>query len=561
MKFKKLAIRNFQAQKSIDIDFGKHTFVCGKNGTGKTTILDAIKWVLFGKDSENKAQFDIRFYDAEGNISEEDVSVTLVIDDNGEEKSFCRTLKGSITTCSIDGVPYKVTEYATIVGKLVESEDRFKLLTDPLYFFTLNWKEQRELLMNFFPTPDDDVVLAAEAKSEEFVKFLKKLTPEQIISSNQLLIKTLAKKRSETEGQIKLLKTYIDNDSGDIDKYVKEREEVDVLIAKTDARLDSLKSAYQQSKEAEDLRTSLKSEVKNIELKSNAIQEISVTRITEEKKTLEREKARLTVLYKDLGRTETRCTLCMRPFNEGELEVAQKRADEERREIVRQGKEINTKISELNDRLDHPETLAYVSPENQNRLCEIERELENLAIILPPDTLSLQSEFAESKKLYERRNELDRMLARRDLLTENIEAKKNAEALLLQIIGESETAENLIAESVAFISKRTQIVAIAVNANFESIRINLTETQKNGTVIDAFEISRNGVPYSALNTGSRLLVGIELVEFLKSKLGIEAPIMFDDAERYDTKLLKSIDCQTILAMFKDEKELTIIKED
>ena len=100
-----------------------------------------------------------------------------------------------------------------------------------------------------------------------------------------------------------------------------------------------------------------------------------------------------------------------------------------------------------------------------------------------------------------------------------------------------------------------------MNKSFKTIKINLTETQKNGTVIDAFEISRNGVPYSALNTGSRLLVGIELVEFLKSKLGIEAPIMFDDAERYDTKLLKSIDCQTILAMFKDEKELTIIKED
>lgn len=561
MNFKRIEIRNFQAQKSIDIDFGKHTFVCGKNGTGKTTILDAIKWVLFGKDSENKTQFDIRFYDAEGNISNEDVSVLLVVEDNGEEKSFCRTLKGSITTCSIDGVPYKVTEYATIVGHLVESEERFKLLTDPLYFFTLNWKEQRELLMNFFPVPDDEIVLAAEARSEEFIKFLKKLTPEQIISSNQLLIKTLAKKRSETEGQIKLLKTYIENDSGDIDKYVKEREDVTDLIKKTTSRIDSLQSSYQTSKEAEDLRASLKSEVKNIELKSNAIQEISVTRITEEKKTLEREKARLTVMYKDLGRIENRCTLCMRPFNDGELEVAQKKADEERREIVRQGKEINTKISELNDKLDHPETLAYVSPENKTRLCEIERELENLAIILPPDTLSLQSELAESKKLYERRNELDRMLARRDLLAENIEAKKNADALLLQIIGESETAENMMAESVAFIAKRTQIVATAVNANFESIRINLTDTQKNGTVIDTFEIYRGGVPYSALNQGSRLLVGLELVSFLKNKLGIEAPIMFDDAERYDEEIIKSIEGQTILLKKTADEKLTIIKED
>ncbi len=176
-------------------------------------------------------------------------------------------------------------------------------------------------------------------------------------------------------------------------------------------------------------------------------------------------------------------------------------------------------------------------------------------------TIDIHELVKERETLAERLEEVNKILLRKDLITENIEKKKNANTLLLQIIEQLETAENLTNEALDFINARTKIVADAVNKSFKTIKISLTEKQKNGTVVDTFEIKQHGVPYSAINTGHRLRIGIELIEFLKEKLDIEAPIMFDDAERYDKRLLKSIDCQTILAMFKDETKFTVIKED
>jgi len=560
MRILSATINNFQNCDSLHIDFGNHTYITGMNGTGKTTVLDAIKWCLFGKDSENKSQFDIKKI-VDGVVSEQEVSVSLNILHNESERAFVRSLNGSITSCSIDGVPYKVTEYNSIVGQLVETEERFKLLSDPTYFFSLNWKDQRDLLMSFFPSPSDEVVLASGTFSKDFSDKLKKLTAEQIASSNKELLKTLTKKKSETDGQIKLLNDYCSDNALDMEQYTIERISVNDKIESINEQIGKTEDAFKEIREAKELDAKLSYEFMHIEQNADARQALTVANLQREVSELTDERSRLTVLYNDLRRVETKCPTCKRPYSEEELHDIESVVETSRQDIVRQGNELNVRLLELGAKILEAQTEVGYTDEEQQNMSEITEKRNSLLATLAKPSPNFSEQFQDRDVLLSRRNELDKLLARKDILAENVEKRKNAKAFLSQLIMHYEEAENMIAESALFISKRTEIVALAVNERFKTIKIKLTDKQKNGTVVDTFEISRNGVPYSALNTGSRLSVGLELVAFLKEQLGIECPIMFDDSERYDKSLLQSINAQTIIAMFVDNTPLTIIKED
>jgi hypothetical protein len=444
---------------------------------------------------------------------------------------------------------------------LVESEERFKLLTDPLYFFTLNWKEQRELLMNFFPTPSDEIIFASGEFSEDFKSKIKKLTAEQIILSNRELVKTLTKKRSETEGQIKLLNTYISDDTSDLESYEKERTELQAKIASFKQRIDSANDENEAILKAKRANSDSDFAIEQIKLGAESRRDNAIRQLESEEKTLKAEIERLAALYKSMNIVDTKCPTCKRAYSVSKVAALTVEVSKSKQTVVESGKKVNYKIKKVEKTLADPDSLFAYTVAEKERIAEYEKAKEEQALFKDAKTTDIHELVKERETLAERLEEVNKILLRKDLITENIEKKKNANALLLQIISQLETAENLTNEALDFINARTNIVADAVNKSFKTIKISLTEKQKNGTVVDTFEIKQHGVPYSAINTGHRLRIGIELIEFLKEKLDIEAPIMFDDAERYDKRLLKSIECQTILAMFKDETKFTVIKED
>ena len=84
---KRLSLVNFKGLRNVVIDFNDTvTTISGRNGTGKTTIMDAFTWLLWGKDSEGNvdSKFGIKTNDAEGNFIpdlEHEVAGTLEIID------------------------------------------------------------------------------------------------------------------------------------------------------------------------------------------------------------------------------------------------------------------------------------------------------------------------------------------------------------------------------------------------------------------------------------------------------------------------------------------------
>ena len=48
IRIKSLHLNNFKGVKELSIDFNLHdTQICGKNGTGKTTVVDSFMWLFF----------------------------------------------------------------------------------------------------------------------------------------------------------------------------------------------------------------------------------------------------------------------------------------------------------------------------------------------------------------------------------------------------------------------------------------------------------------------------------------------------------------------------------
>ena len=83
--FKELHIKDFMGIKDFTIQFkDKITNIKGENATGKTTILHALYWIFFGKNSFGKSKFDIFPLDENNQIIPKkypEVTLNLLVDD------------------------------------------------------------------------------------------------------------------------------------------------------------------------------------------------------------------------------------------------------------------------------------------------------------------------------------------------------------------------------------------------------------------------------------------------------------------------------------------------
>lgn len=175
MKLTKLELLNFKGLKSFTINLSGDVIIRGDNATGKTTVFDSVCWLLFGKDSLDRADFEIKTLEAGEPIHKvnHEVTGTFTLDEGGtvelkrvyrEKYSSPRggevTMTGHTTDYFVDGVPKKEKEYKEIVNSLVD-ENIFKLITNPLYFNeTYSWQNRRKLLLEMCGDISDEDVIA-----------------------------------------------------------------------------------------------------------------------------------------------------------------------------------------------------------------------------------------------------------------------------------------------------------------------------------------------------------------------------------------------------------------
>lgn len=204
---------NWRGEKGRTTNFNidAPTFILGANGLGKSRHFNAFCWLLFGKDSEDRKDFNVRSYDEHHNLfhrCECSVEATLIVD--GEELTIKRefaeqwtkprgqveeVFSGNVTLCTWNGAPIKVTEYQNRVNECIINDTLFKVLTNPKYFTEkMKWQDQREVLLQMAGVKSDEEIAAS---NEEFKKLLDILSNKSLSDYRKEI--AAAKKRLKVE--------------------------------------------------------------------------------------------------------------------------------------------------------------------------------------------------------------------------------------------------------------------------------------------------------------------------------------------------------------------------
>ena len=230
---KKINLVNFKGIRNLTVDFDEQiTTICGRNGSGKTSIFDAFTWLLFGKDSQDRKSFNIKTLDAQGvaipRIPHE-VSATILVD--GEEISLRRRYnekwqkkRGSATEeftgheeeRLYNDVPMSVKEWNEKIAEIC-SEQVFKFITNPLYFSAQKSDMQRSMLFRMAGEISDEEIAAG---NEEFTALLAQLTN-----------KTMEEYKREISAKKRRIKAEIDGIPERIDERKRDMPEVENWLA------------------------------------------------------------------------------------------------------------------------------------------------------------------------------------------------------------------------------------------------------------------------------------------------------------------------------------------
>lgn len=201
-----LRLKNFKGITDFTIDpAGQNINIFGENATGKTTLQDGFFYLLFGKDSQDKADFQLKPVDDAGQeIHNLETEVEAVLDVDGKTITLMKRyyekwtkkhgsaraeFTGNTVDCFIDDVPVKKKDYDTRIGETIDL-NAFKLVTNPHEFANLHWTGRRQLLLEACGNVSDQEVIT----SDEDLSRLADILGDCSITDYKIKVKAQQKK-------------------------------------------------------------------------------------------------------------------------------------------------------------------------------------------------------------------------------------------------------------------------------------------------------------------------------------------------------------------------------
>ena len=285
IQIKSIVLLNFKGLRNLSVNFDRNTNIYGDNAKGKTTIFDAFTWLLFGKDSSDRKDFEIKTLDSRNNVipkiehevqaviqvGEEDITIKRVLRENWVKKrgALETEFAGNVTEYFWNDVPMQQKEFQSKVSSILD-ETVFKMITNPLAFNSMKWQDRRAALMAIAGSISDQELANGNS---EYEKLIAQLVNGKTLDDYRKQIAASIKKAKD---EIKAIPTRIDEVSrtapevynfDEIRKYIEtknnELAEVEGLITNKSAAFDSMLAENESKKR---ILSTLKFDIQNIEL-------------------------------------------------------------------------------------------------------------------------------------------------------------------------------------------------------------------------------------------------------------------------------------------------------
>lgn len=673
LKIRSLHMENFKGIKSLDVNFSNKTSIKGQNAAGKTTIFDAFTWLLFNKNSAGEEKFNVRPLDKDGNrIDNVEIKVVGVIDVDGKEVELSKvqkqnwvkkrgtdtvTLQGNVNSFEIDGYPKSEADFKAYVSNLAQSEDMFKMLTNPQYFSSLKWKDQRDILMRLATDVSDVELAQTDAKYAPLLVELEKApSTDDIRAKFSKALSGWKKKQAEIPVRI----DEAEKSKVDVDVAEQELAKVDLVrrIAECDKKMENAGSALGdlRSKEMQlqfdmsgmeqtmNRELSNKRSIMDAELRDckNELEHFAVTislkekQISDNEKTItdaDAERKKLGEQYNSekakafdetpylfdeskwiFDESTTVCSLCGQKLPADKIEQlkadfeerktkakadAKRKLNDSKSDFITQKEsnleeikaygfakknlieELTKKNADLQMEIDSLKKQEQGTFTNKEELCKLLSEIPEEADYsqneeyvklktehdkILADIAKLESEGAdkvvtdlkaEKTNLQAQLDEVNKVIAQAAnniMIDDRIETLHDEQKEIGQKVADQEQMLYLLEEFIRF---KLDKVSESINSHFKTVNFKLFEMQLNGGMKDCCECTVNGVPYSTLNSGHRIVAGLDIIRSLSELYGVSVPIFVDNAESLNEFNVPDMDTQLILLSVSADKQLKV----
>jgi len=673
LKIRSLHMENFKGIKSLDVNFSNKTNIKGQNAAGKTTIFDAFTWLLFNKNSAGEEKFNVRPLDKDGKrIDNVEIKVVAVLDVDGKEVELSKvqkqnwvkkrgtdtvTLQGNVNSFEIDGYPKSEADFKAYVSGLAQSEDMFKLLTNPQYFSSLKWKDQRDILMKLVAEVSDVELAQTDAKYAPLIDELEKApSTDDIRAKFSKALSEWKKKQAEIPVRIdEAEKSKIDVDVAEQElakaDLTRRIAECDKKIENAGSTLGDLRSKEMQlqfdmSGIAQTMNRELYNRRSNIDADlcgcKNEMDHFKATISLKEKQIADNAKAiadadaerkklgeqynaekakafdKTPYLFDEskwvFDESTTICSLCGQKLPADKIEQLKAdfesrkekaKADAKRKlndsksdfitrkesnleEIKADGfakknliEELTKKNADLQMEIDSLKKQEQGTFTNKEELCKLLSEIpeeadysqneeyaklkarhnEVLAEIEKLESngvdqvvTDLKAEKADLQSQLDEVNKVIAQAANNVAIDDRIKTLRDEQKEIGQKVADQEQMLYLLEEFIRF---KLDKVSESINSHFKTVNFKLFEMQLNGGMKDCCECTVNGVPYSTLNSGHRIVAGLDIIRSLSELYGVSVPIFVDNAESLNEFNVPDMDAQLILLSVSEDKQLKV----
>lgn len=521
---------------------------------------------------------------------------------------------GNVNSFEINGFPKSKKEFSEFISSIID-EDVFKLLTNPMAFSNMKWQDQRAMLMRFvegvtqeeiassvenFDLIAADIAAAdVDACRKKYMKDKKELSDKQ--KTIPVRIDELEKSKVEVDEkalrkQEKSLQEAVENAENNFNENPLPssdslNEKVSIIKQKMialseQANLKRKKQLAEVENELVDLRSQRRQAMDELTRWKNKVSDyLEKAHNAEVEYNMLGEKF-AQVKARKFDERQNTCRYCGQALPEDRQEENHRHfiAEQERqkaeinakavgiRDTIRQAKAdakvADARVKEFNAAvIDADKTIAVVEQTKEELSAEIVVTGTDEYKKLTEEMESIKKQMDEYNELVEKRAaEKAFIKAKKDELQNirnqiavalnnaNINARISALRMELKDVAQKIADSNRL---IYVLENYIKFLAAKINDRFEGLEFKLFDTQINTGIKECCEITYNGVPYSDLNSGHRIVVGLEIIKTLQKLYDTAAPVFIDNAETLNDFNMPDMDCQVVALRVSDDKNLVI----